>query len=66
MPRTTTLGQVRALPEPAAVEHSPHSGQGEHGGQAAYVCPMHPEVISKEPGKCPICGMKLEPGKANP
>lgn len=25
-----------------------------------YTCPMHPEVISKEPGKCPQCGMDLE------
>ncbi|SDX91041.1 heavy metal-binding domain-containing protein, partial [Allgaiera indica] len=24
-----------------------------------YTCPMHPEVISDEPGKCPICGMFL-------
>jgi hypothetical protein len=26
---------------------------------AAYVCPMHPEVTSDKPGKCPKCGMKL-------
>jgi FtsP/CotA-like multicopper oxidase with cupredoxin domain len=25
----------------------------------AYVCPMHPDVISAEPGRCPHCGMKL-------
>lgn len=25
-----------------------------------YTCPMHPEVITKEPGKCPRCGMDLE------
>ncbi|MES2462686.1 MAG: heavy metal-binding domain-containing protein [Armatimonadota bacterium] len=24
-----------------------------------YVCPMHPEVTSKKPGKCPKCGMNL-------
>jgi FtsP/CotA-like multicopper oxidase with cupredoxin domain len=24
-----------------------------------YVCPMHPEVISEQPGRCPQCGMKL-------
>ena len=29
------------------------------GATVAYTCPMHPEVISKEPGKCPKCGMKL-------
>jgi Cu(I)/Ag(I) efflux system membrane fusion protein len=26
-----------------------------------FVCPMHPEVWSDEPGKCRICGMPLEP-----
>lgn len=25
-----------------------------------YACPMHPEVTSKEPGRCPKCGMNLE------
>ena len=51
-------------------EHSDH----QHGAQpakpsesapanAAYTCPMHPEIVRKEPGKCPICGMKLVPKK---
>ncbi len=26
-----------------------------------YTCPMHPEVVSDEPGLCPVCGMALEP-----
>ncbi|HEX7029556.1 MAG TPA: efflux RND transporter periplasmic adaptor subunit [Gammaproteobacteria bacterium] len=26
---------------------------------ATYVCPMHPDVMSDEPGNCPICGMRL-------
>jgi hypothetical protein len=26
---------------------------------AIYTCPMHPQVISDKPGKCPICGMRL-------
>ena len=24
-----------------------------------YACPMHPEVTSDQPGRCPQCGMKL-------
>jgi len=24
-----------------------------------YSCPMHPEVTSYQPGKCPKCGMDL-------
>jgi len=28
-------------------------------GQVLYACPMHPEVTSQEPGRCPECGMKL-------
>jgi Cu+-exporting ATPase len=27
---------------------------------AAYVCPMHPEIVRDVPGSCPICGMALE------
>jgi hypothetical protein len=27
--------------------------------QAEYTCPMHPEVKSDKPGKCPKCGMAL-------
>ena len=31
------------------------------GSKVEYICPMDPEVVSTEPGACPICGMALEP-----
>ena len=31
----------------------------EHSEHSKYTCPMHPEIRQDEPGKCPICGMKL-------
>jgi FtsP/CotA-like multicopper oxidase with cupredoxin domain len=32
----------------------------QHSAPAStYVCPMHPDVTSSEPGTCPKCGMKL-------
>jgi Cu+-exporting ATPase len=31
------------------------------GDRVQYTCPMHPEIIRDEPGRCPICGMHLEP-----
>ncbi|HET9325259.1 MAG TPA: heavy metal translocating P-type ATPase [Candidatus Eisenbacteria bacterium] len=42
--------------------------QVDHGAKAPpaalsaeYTCPMHPEIVQKGPGNCPICGMALEP-----
>ena len=29
--------------------------------ETLYVSPMHPWIVSEEPGQCPICGMDLVP-----
>ncbi len=37
----------------------------EHATEAEmYTCGMHPDIISDEPGNCPICEMKLTPIKS--
>jgi Cu+-exporting ATPase len=30
-------------------------------GEVLWTCPMHPQIVRREPGNCPICGMALEP-----
>jgi len=34
-------------------------GQSIAKAETLYTCGMHPQVIQKTPGNCPICGMKL-------
>ncbi len=36
-------------------------GDEDTTAAAAYTCPMHPDIVSTEPGTCPQCGMKLVP-----
>ncbi len=36
-----------------------------HAAETLYTCGMHPQIIKKEPGNCPVCGMKLTPIRAN-
>lgn len=40
-------------------EHAGH----EHAGK--YYCPMHPQIVSDQPGQCPICSMSLVPMKTS-
>jgi FtsP/CotA-like multicopper oxidase with cupredoxin domain len=34
-------------------------GEPDVDGALIYTCPMHPAVVSDDPGRCPECGMKL-------
>jgi len=51
--------------EAGSCSHSSHSGHHQKNPQKPadelYTCPMHPEIVQKGPGTCPICGMSLEP-----
>jgi P-type Cu+ transporter len=38
----------------------------EARAEAAFTCPMHPEVRAARPGPCPTCGMALEPVSPRP
>ncbi|MBO9199609.1 MULTISPECIES: heavy metal-binding domain-containing protein [Niastella] len=33
--------------------------KSDTGVVKTYTCPMHPNVLSNKPGKCPQCGMAL-------
>lgn len=52
-------------PADPATQASPSRVGSAPGASAAakqlYTCPMHPDVISDQPGKCPKCGMDLVP-----
>lgn len=41
-------------------------GEPVADGPPVYTCPMHPEVTSDKPGRCPKCGMKLVPVESVP
>jgi len=42
------------------------AASSEEASASSYVCPMHPQITSSEPGTCPICGMKLVPAESAP
>jgi len=46
---------------PQAADTSGQRGKAAKQPSTIYTCPMHPEVISDKPGRCPKCGMTLVP-----
>jgi len=57
-PPDKVLALVAQMDDPAAMPAD--------AGPVTYACPMHPEVTSGEPGRCPKCGMKLLPAESVP
>jgi Cu+-exporting ATPase len=39
----------------------PHKDTTTTVPAVTWICPMHPEIEQPAPGRCPNCGMKLEP-----
>lgn len=46
-------------------ENAAKSSHAGHAKEQLYTCPMHPQIVRNEPGKCPICGMDLVPKDSN-
>ncbi len=42
-------------------QHEHHQTVSSSDEAKTYTCPMHPEVVSDAPGRCPTCGMNLVP-----
>ncbi len=56
---------VHSLQERVMPTVVPSQKETEPGDQQLWTCGMHPQVIEKEPGSCPICRMDLVPVKAS-
>jgi protein SCO1 len=55
-------GHAKPKAKPAAKKRA--APRAKKRAAANYVCPMHPEVTSARPGKCPKCNMNLTAAKA--
>jgi hypothetical protein len=61
---TSTEKAAEKIGEATAGGHEGHQSEGTGTAATAstvYTCPHHPEVMQSTPGKCPKCGMTLQP-----
>jgi uncharacterized paraquat-inducible protein A len=55
----TACQQTRDKVEDTGSDKMEEAMPAQDSTQVTYACPMHPEEISQEPGKCSKCGMEL-------
>ncbi len=52
-----TYTQDKTATRPDAADPSSHQAESEQ----LWTCSMHPQILRRAPGRCPICGMDLVP-----
>ena len=53
-----STGEMEHMSDSAKIEHIEN---GSESSVQQYTCGMHPQIVTDEPGLCPICNMKLVP-----
>jgi RND family efflux transporter MFP subunit len=71
VPPPTPSSMPMNAPAPSAIPPArsaapPAPGVSSSPAEKDFTCPMHPDVHSPAPGKCPKCGMDLVPGPRQP
>ncbi len=71
VPVNKKAGEEHSHHHPTEQKRELHSGHEQPAARVVdiamakgfqkYTCPMHPQVVQDEPGKCPLCGMTLVP-----
>jgi len=62
-PTMPPMEMVSPATAPGEKTPTPATEEKPAATNIVYTCPMHPEVHSDKPGKCPKCGMDLVPEK---
>ena len=64
LPRPASAPPESMRPHEHGADHPSGPGMDEPpagDAELAFSCPMHPDVLSREAGTCPVCGMTLQP-----